>query len=351
MAQGYVLQDDSFYFATQSGFGVPATTFKGALGITSYEVTPAKTTIEGVPFLGSGIWRGQDIPTGATVNWRVEAWGSLTQIMALVATLCSGVKGTTTTLATTGFSTPYTMNGKNSSKKYSTLAFVESEGGTPGAGLKRITVRDAIAGNVVVTAQSGQVFSIVATGTAISMGPGAVSTFSFNNNLHVPNLSNPANVITYPSFFPAGFCSTQFNMTYNVDLAYGPNCIGSPIASDILIDNARWTVEGSGIADTNFSSFHDSVWYGTASPAADTSQLTAKLQSGALDIVIVSDDIIASSSPTTPFSTEFNFPTMQFTDAKFTGDRPRMGTWQAKSYGSATVITVNNDLSSASMVI
>lgn len=348
--QGYTIQDNDFLFASQSGFGVQATTLKGALGITNATVKQNKTTIEGEAFLGSGIWRGQDIPTGVTVDWSAEGWGSLTQIMAFVATACSGVKGTTTALATSGFSTPYTMNARNNSKKYMTLAFVENETST-GSGLKRIMVRDCIAARVEITAQSGQAFKFKASGQGISMGPGATSTFSFNSALHVPNLSNPANIITYPSFFPAGFCSNQFNMTYDVNLQYGPNCIGSPTASDITIDNARWTVDGSGIADTNFSSFFDSVNYGTASPTNDTSQSSAKLQSGTLDIVVVGDEIIASSSPATPFSAEFNFPAMQFIMADFQGDRPRMGVWQAKSSTSGAVLTINNDLSSASMVI
>lgn len=352
MAQGYVIQDNGFYPAAQSAFNTQATTFKTALGYTEYDVRPAKTTKEGEAYLGNGAWRGQDIPLGVTVKWSVNGQGSLTQVMAFVAIACSGVKGTSTTLATTGFTHPYTMNTHNSTKKYMTLAFVENES-SAGSGLKTIMVKDAIASNVQITAQSGQTYGFTASGEAISMGPGAASTFSLNNVLHIPDLTNAASVITYPSFFPVGFCSTQFNMNYTADLSYGPNCIGSPTASDINFSNPRWTVDGAGIADTNFSQFFDTVWYDSTSPGSTANEIKAKLQSGALDIVLTSDDIIPSSSPATPFSVEFNFPTMQFVDAYFTGNgtSTRMGNWQAKSYGSGTTININNDLSSASMTI
>jgi hypothetical protein len=352
MAQGYILPDSSIYMALQSGFGVPATTLKGAMGITSYDITPNKDTIEGVAMLGAGYWRGQDIPAGVTVNWRVTGWGSLTQLAGFIANCCSGLKGTTTVLATTGFTHPFTMTARNNTKKYMTLAIVENET-SAGVGLLKAMLRDCVAANVAITIQSKQAFTFEASGQAINEGPGAASgiTYSFNSALHVPNISSAANVLTYPSIFPAGFCSTQLNLTYSANLAYGPNCIGAVEASDILVDNARWKVAGSGIADTNFASFYKSVNYGTTSPAANTSALTAALPTGALTILLASDDIIASSSPATPFSIQFYFPDMQYTSAKFSGASPRMGEWTSKSFNSTSTITANNDLSSASMAL
>jgi hypothetical protein len=282
----------------------------------------------------------------------VVGWGSLTQLGAFIATCCSGIKGTTTVLATSGFSTPYTMNTKNSTKKYLTIAEIENET-SAGVGLLKRMVRDAVAGNCRITIVSKQAFTFEISGTGINEGPGAASgiTYSFNSNLHVPDISNSANALTYPSIMPSGFCSSQVNLTYSANLTYGPNCIGSVEPSDILIDNARWTVDGQGIADTNFASFYKSVNYGTTSPAANTSALTAALATGALTIALVSDDIIASSSPATPFGITFYFPDMQYTSANFTGNNPRMGQWTAKSYNANMTITVNNDLSSASMAI
>jgi hypothetical protein len=352
MAQGYILPDSSLYVAVQSAFGTPATTLKGAMGITDYEITHNKDTIEGVAMLGTGIFRNQDIPTGVTVSWRVTGWGSITQLGSLLAWAGQGVKGTTTVAGTTGFSHPHTMNTKNSTKKYGTLAIVENET-SAGVGLLKEFLRDAVASNLNVNIVSKQAFTFEITGSAINVGPGAASgiSYSFNSALHVPNISNPANAITYPSIFPAGFCSTQLNLTFAADVSYGPNCIGSVEASDILIGQARWSVSGSGIADTNFASFYKSVNYGTTSPSANTSAMTAALPTGALTIALVSDDIIASSSPATPFGITFYFPDMQYTSANFTGNNPRMGQWTAKSYNANMTITVNNDLSSASMAI
>jgi hypothetical protein len=352
MAQGYILPDSSLSFAIQSGFGVPATTLKSAMGITDYDIKLNKTTIKGVPMLGRGYWRGQDIPTGVTVDWRVKGWGSITELGAFLAACASGVKGTTTVLATTGFSTPFTMNAKNNSKKYMTLAVIENET-SAGVGLLKEMVRDAIAANVAITIQSKEAFTFEASGQAINEGPGAATgiSYGFNTALHVPNLSNPATTITYPSIFPSGFCSTQLNLAYSAELAYGPNCIGSVEASDILVGAASWALSGQGIADTNFASAYKSINYGTTSPAANTSAGVATLQPGAITMLLVSDDIIASSSPTTPFSIQFYFPNMQYTMAHLTGASPRMGEWAADSFDSAMTITENNDLSSASMTL
>jgi hypothetical protein len=350
--QGYVITDSAAYAALQSGFGVAAPTMKGAVGITDYDVEPVKDTIEAVPMLGRGYWKFQDLPAGVSVNWSLNGWGSLTQLAAFIATFCSGLKGSSTTLATTGFSHPYTMNTKNASKKYMTLAIIENEA-SAGVGLKKIFVRDCVASSVVINIVSKQAFTFEARGYGINMGPGASSgiSYSFNNNLHVPDISNPTNAITYPEFFPDGFCSNQLTLTYTATLAYGPNCIGSVEASDIIIKDARWTVAGSGIADDNFAEFDDQVNYGTDTPGNDTSQLTAALKTGELSIELVSDDVIADSDPATNFSIVFDFPDMQFTSSKFgTGD-VRMGNWNAKSFDSNMTITVNNDISSASMTL
>lgn len=352
MAQGYTLPDNGFYFAIQSAFGSQATTLKGADGIIDYEIDQIKDTIEGVAHLGSGFWTGQDIPVGVKVSWSVTFLCSVTQLVEFLAACSQMVKGTTTTLATTGFSHPHTTNAKNATKKYMTLAFVENESSI-GVGAPRIMLRDAVASGCEVTIQSGQFFQVKASGGAISSGPGATSSFSFNAGFHIPDISNTANVLTYPSFVPVGFCSTQLNLSYSASLAYAPNCIGSPVASDIVISKPRWQVSGSGIADSNFATFHSYVNYGTASPANDTSQQTALLQSGALEIKVVSDDAIPSSSPVTPFSVDFLFPDMQYTSAKFTGsgDNARMGEWVAKTFNHNMTLTAGNDLSSASMAI
>lgn len=352
MPQGYVITDSAVYFAQQSGFGTPATTMKGAVGLTEYDIEPVKDTIEGVAMLGRGYWKFQDIPAGVSVNWSISGWGSLTQLAAFIASLCSGVKGATSTLATTGFSTVYTMNTHNSTKEYFTLAVIENEA-SAGVGLKKMFVRDCVASSVVINIVSKQAFTFEARGNGINMGPGAATgiSYSFNNNLHVPDISNPANAITYPSFVPTGFCSNSIVLTYTATLAYGPNCIGSVEASDIIIKDARWTAAGSGIADDNFATFDNEVNYGTDTPGNDTSQLTAALKTGDLNIEVVSDDIIASSSPATNFGIVFDLPDMQFTSSKFgTGD-VRMGNWNAKSFDSNMTITVNSDLSSANMTL
>jgi hypothetical protein len=352
MAQGYTLSDNGFYFAIQSGFGTQATVLKGADAMLDYEVDQMQDNLDGVAHLGSGFFLGQDVPSGVKVNWRVTFQGSITQVIEFLAACVQMNKGTTTAAGTTGFSHPHSTNNRNSTKKYMTLAFVENETST-GTGTPRIMVRDAVASSCNITIQSGQYFRVEASGGAITSGPGATSTFSFNSNFHIPNISNSANVVTYPTFVPVGFCSTQLNLAYSANLAYAPNCIGSPLASDIVLTGPRWTVSGSGIADSNFATFHSYVKYGTASPTANANQQVAKLQSGALDILLNSDDIIASSSPPTPFSIEFTFPDMQYSDAKFTGDASnvRMGEWVAKSNKSAMTMIAINDLSSASMAI
>jgi hypothetical protein len=352
MAQGYTLADSALYVALQSDLSTPATSLKGGMGITNYEIKLAKDSVEGVPMLGAGIWRGQDIPTGVTVTFRIQGWGSLTQLAALIAWACQEVKGSSTTLATTGFTHPYTANTKNNSKKYATLAIIENET-SAGVGLLKEMVRDAIASSVNIVIRSKEAFTFDISGSAINEGPGAASgiSYSFNSALHVPNLSNPGTTITYPSIFPSGFCSTQLNLSYAANVTYGPNCLGSVEASDILIDSPRWTLSGQGIADTNYASTYKSINYGTTSPSANTSAGSAVLQTGAITILLVSDDIIASSSPPTPFSIQFYFPDMQYTMAQLTGTNPRLGEWAAKSFNSGMTISIANDLSSASMAI
>jgi hypothetical protein len=350
MAQGYSLQDNGFYFAIQSAFGSQATTLKGADGLIDYEVQQVKDTLEGVAHLGSGFWRGQDIPTGVKVTWKVTFQGSVTQVISFMAACTQMIKGTSTALATTGFTHPHTANTHNTTKKYMTLAFVENETST-GVGTPRIMVRDCVAATCNVTIQSGQFFQVEATGSGISSGPGASSSFSFNNAFHIPNISNPANVVTYPSFVPVGFCSTQINLAYSATLEYGPNCIGSPYASDIILSNPRWQMSGSGIADSNFATFHSYVNYGTATPTANTSQQTATMQTGAMEVLLVSDDSIPSSSPATPFSVDFYFPDVQYITAELTGTTVRMGNWTSKTYNHAMTLAAANDLSSASMAI
>ncbi len=349
--QGYIITDSAIYFAQETVLGTAATVMKSAVGATTYDLEQVKDTIEGVPMIGRGYWKFEDLSAGISDNWSVSGWGSLTQLGAFIASLCSGVKGSSTTLATTGFTHPYTTNAKNSTKKYFTICVIENQSSS-GVGLRKIFVRDCVASSVVINIVSKQAFTFEARGYGLNSGPGAASgiSFSFNNNLNVPSIANAANAITYPDFFPDGFCSNSLVLTYTATLAYGPNCIGGEEASDIVIKDARWTVAGSGIADSNFATFNDEVNYG-GTPPANVSAQKSKPRMGTLNIVLVSDDIITDSDPETNFSIEFDFPQMQYTSSKFGDGDVRMGNWNAKSSDSNMTITINNDLSSANMTL
>lgn len=353
-AQGYVVQDSGFYFAKQSVKGTNATTFKGGIGVASYTVEPVRVVTRGVAMLGTGTWRGQQIGTSTSLTWRVSGWGTMRQLSAFLTAM--GVKGSSTTLATSGFTHPITMNTRNRTKKYLSLAFVEGETAV-GTGLLKHILRDCIIASAVFTLVGNQAFTFELNGLAINEGPGATGggvTFSFTEtlaDLHTPNFSNSLNAITYPSFVATAFCTTSLTITYSADLSLGPNCLGTSEPSDIYTDNESWSFKGAAIAETNYMDFYRLVNYGTTTPGNDTSQLTAAIKSGAFNILVNSDDIIPSSSPATNYSIAFNFPNVQFTKAILSPGTPVTGEYEAETFDSAANIAIGNDLSSASQTI
>jgi hypothetical protein len=353
VAAGYTQYDLGWYLAKQSAKGSVPTTFKQAGGPTQITPNNNKNVIPGEPTLGGGAYQNKAVGTGFDTGLQVTGIWTLDILPALILAGLA-VKGTTTTVNTTVQHHPYTLLTRNSNMPYLSDYEVWGEV-TPGTGIQTILRTDLRLTAFSLTISTTDLIKFSATYAGLNEGPGAasptlVANLTYNNPVPVDTVNN---LFTFPSFFPvaANVCLESVTINWNANPVQGPFCLGSGERSDNYITRAAWSLDFSFMNTTDMVAVYDSIVYGSSSPTANARQMTTAIKEGAWSCLLNSAATIAGSSPATPYSQAFSFPSLQWYVVKLTDDTPQKFAVTANSFGNDATMAVENLTTSSNMGI
>jgi hypothetical protein len=339
--------DARVYAALESAKGSLASAYKTAEQFVTWSHATDKIYVPGVAGLGSGIWKQKN--TGTTFQIQDTLDGRMT-LQTLPSIIFLGDHTKATTGAGPDYTHVYTPIDRNSELPYMSLGLVWGEQGTLGAGAMTRFTRDTRIVSREITVDSEDVLKFTIGFGALNEGAGAgTETFAADTGIITPQPNGPsANVYTYPSFAPAGMCVNDFKMTWTPNVVYGKACLGSGEKSDILIDEAGWTIAFTAIADSNITQLYNQINYLKNTGLSIDAAMNAAIKEGAFSFLINSTDVIPTSS--TPYSFAGNFPNLQWNKINWnTNQTPQTVTFEATSFVKAHTFTFINDKISTAM--
>jgi hypothetical protein len=276
------------------GKGVVPTTFKNCAGIEKINPTTNKTVVEGRPYQGGDAYGPKSVGVGFDSGAQIE--GTFTFDM-LPILLLGGmmVKGSTTVVNTSVQHHPLTPLKRNLALPL--ISIYEDWGeSAPGTGILTIIKRDAKQTAWSITQAQADGVRFNSTYDALNEGPGAASpTVTLSTGYIIPDPNST--VLTYPSWFPAftDACLENVGVNWNGTKVQGPFCIGSGERSGNYVTRMGFSGDMTLPLDSNTQPIYDNIIYGTDTPGADASQMTAAIKEGPLTIKWKSLDIIPSS--------------------------------------------------------
>lgn len=348
IGQGFTLQDESVYFCKQSGKGVLGSAFKGGYALTTFEHTPTKNKVDGVPMLGGGIYMFKSMGLNTIQNFTAGGWITLDTFAAFIFSMFMSK-------ATSG-SGPYThvwsAITKNINMPYYSIAVVHGESSTPGSGILTVFIRDARLTAFSFTISTSGAITWTASFMGLNMGVGAgTETFSFNGSFVIPDPAIGTTVLTWPSWFPASntISCSSFTATLAANVTASPAGIGTGEAADILFDKAGWTLAFDFQSTSDMVAVYEWINFGAVSALSASSAMTTGLKEGAFSFVASSLDVIPTTS--TPYSFAGSFPDVQWDSARMTAASPQRLLVPAGTFGSGQTFTVTNNSNSTAMTL
>lgn len=351
VAPGFTKNDRGVYIGTESAKGTPATVMKGASALTDFNMKPNKLIIPGRSVLGGGSYKQRSIGYGYDVDGDGSGWWTPDLFPALLWNTLA-TKGTTTAVGTTGYRHPYTLRTRNSTMGYCTVREVVGETSV-GSGIMVLNSRDARITKFSVTIKGNDAQQFSFNLKALNAGPGEASpTLTFNTGFNPPNPGNVSNIVTFPAaWWPAWatLCLDHITISWDSGAVDGPVGIARGERADTFLPETGWELEFGLMMTTDMVQVFNEIYYGSNSPGATSGELSSALKEGGFFCKTVSDTTIPSSSPVTPFGTEWNFPDLQWSACTLDGGTPNMATVKATSFGSTATMAVENATSGVLM--
>lgn len=345
IGQGYVQADTGVYAALQSAKGSVASTLKGALSFTKFEVTEEKEVTETEAMLGYGIYHQRAVGRSFKVAGTAEGWTTLSLFPALVFGM---IATKTTTGSVAPFSHAYALLTRNINMKYASMYVVYGEASI-GSGIQTKMIRDVRITSFTFTFGTTDAVKFSFNWEGLNEGPGAASpTLSFDSNFFIPAPVLATNTVTWPSWFPtaANICATQITLSWNANATDGPACLTTGEHSDIFLPLAGFDLAISTLYTSDMVQVVNQVNSLTASPSADATELSPNLKEGALSFLFNSLDVAGGS---TPYSFAASFPSLQWFKATISNATPNMLTLDAKTFAADATFTIVNATNSAGM--